>query len=413
MRSIKKLVSRALLYLFIILLLPYLYFLSQAKQTVDTFLALHPVDGEFQYQWFWVDLGGKISLQNVEFFQDSKDPVFTAGSIELIPTSLFDLLNIEEHLIYNEFPSKVVVKVVNGETKQAEKLFTLFNVNYQTEYLNYFYPEKCLSTLNKELPFINFNLNTEFVIHRTSDDSLISFDFRSKEFAKISGSFKLNNFSEQGEGGNFVSDLSLQFTDVLWLQQNTQKCLHALDLEKPEFSKLYTQFLNDTAKQNSLLLSSEAAKSYVDFIFVPQKIELAFDLQEGKTFSQIPFLPVYEYQHLVGLSIELNDSPLAAIFQAYDYISPDEPQQTEKSPGTQPKIEQPVSQVIAKNRRSLRPYIGSKIEILLYNKKKVVGYIEEVNYQSLKIYQLEHKGKTVLPFFYNDIKTITLLHAEN
>jgi len=413
MRSIKKLVSRALLYLFIILLLPYLYFLLQAKQTVDTFLALHPVDGEFQYQWFWVDLGGKILLQNVEFFQDSNDPVFTAESVELIPTSLFDLINIEEHLIYNEFPSQVRVKVVNGDTKQAEKLFALFNVNYQTEYLNYFYPEKCLSVLDKELPFINFNLNTDFVIHRTSDDSLINFDFRSKEFAKISGSFKLNNFSEQGEGGNFVSDLSLQFTDLLWLQQNTQKCLQALNLEKPEFSSVYAEFVHNKAKQNSLLIRDEVARSYVDFIFVPQKVELAFDLQEGKTFSQIPFLPVYAYQQQVGLSIELNDSPLTAIFQAYDYISTDEQQQTEQDQTTQPKVEQPVSQVISKNRRSLKPYIGSKISIMLYNKKRVVGYIEEVNYQSLKIYQLEHKGKTVLPFFYNDIKTITLLHAEN
>ena len=412
MKSIKKLIGRALLYLFIILLLPYLYFLSQAKQTIDTFLALHPLDGEFQYQWFWVELDGTISLQNIQFFQDSSDPIFIAERIEVVPTSLFDLLNIEEHLIYKEYPTKVLVNVINGGTKQGDKLFALFNVNYQPEYLSYFYPEKCLSALDVELPFLSFNLNTEFIIHRTSDESLISFDFTSKELAKAIGSFKLNNFSEQGEGGNFVSDLSLTFSDMLWLQQNTQKCLKALNLERSEFNSLYTKFINTTAKENNLLLSDGTAKTYVDFIFVPQKIKLSFNLQEDKTFSQIPFFPIYEYQQQVGLSIDLNDDHLPSIFQAYDYISTFEENQPSNTT-KQSKTEKPTSNLIALNRRSLKPYLGSKIEILLYNKKKVVGYIEEANYQSIKIYQLEHKGKTILPFLYKDIKSITLLHAEN
>jgi len=411
MKSIKKLLGRTLLYLFIILLIPYLYFIFQAKQAIDTFLSLHPVDGKFEYQWFWVDLGGKITLQNVQFFQDSHDAIFTAEKIEVIPTSLFDLLDIKEHLIYQEYPSQIIINLINGETKQATKVFSLFNVLYQPDYLNYFYSKKCLTSIDPELPFMHFNLSSKFVVHRTSDDSLISFHFNSKEFAKVSGSFTLNNFSEHGEGGNFVSDLSIQFSNLLWMQQNTQKCLQALNIEKQAFSSLHTEFLFTTAKKNNLLLSNDAAKVFVDFIFVPQKIELNFDLQEGKTFSQIPLLPIYKYQQQVGLTVKLNGTAVRSFFQAYDYIA--EKGETVSSSEENKTSKTPPNKFITLDKRSLKSYLGAKIKITLYNNKKVVGYLDRVNYQSIKIYQLELKGRTILPFSLKDIKSVILLREAN
>jgi len=412
MKSIKKLLGRSVLYLLIILLLPYLYFLSQAKQAVDTFLVLHPVDGKFQYQWLWVKLDGTISLQNIQFFQDSNDPIFTAKSLEIIPSNLFDLLNIKEHLIYKEFPSQLFVNVNNGESKQSAKLLSLFSINYKPEYLNYFYPEKCINNIDRELPLLHFDISSEFAIHRTADDSFINFTFKSKQLAKVMGAFKLNNFSEQNESSGFISDLTIKFSDLSWLQQNTQKCLKTFNLEESEFYNTYSYFLDKMAKKSNLLLSDGAAESYIDFIFVPQTIELKFDIKEGLTFSQVPLLPIYEYQEKVGLNILLNDKLAPPFFKAYNYISAEETieQQQANKPNQR---EKPKMSFISLNRRALKPYLGSKIEIRLHNKKRVVGYIEKVDYQAIKIYQLEHKGKTTLPFLFEDIKSIVLIHAEN
>ncbi len=407
----KKLAIRSFLYLIVILSIPYLYFVWQAKQAVDTFLIIHPTEVEFQYEWLWVNLDGKITLQDISFYTDSDEPLITAKEIEIIPSSLFDLLNSEEHMIYKEFPPNITIKLIGAETAQAEKLFALFDVNYTPAVLDYFYPKQCVAVLDLELPYLHFDVTSQFEIHQTADENDVRFKFESTEFANFTGSFKLNNFTEQGEDIGYLSDLSLSFSELSWLQQNTQKCLQTVALDRAQFSQLYTQFFLELAKENNLLLTGSAIQNYVDFIFVPQTVRLGFNLQDGLTFDRVSLDPIYEYQDKSGLSINLNGTQLAPVFQAFDYISAAEEkkveQKTEEIEKTKPKTTH-----LSLNKRALTPYLGAKIEITLYNKKVVIGYLETANNRSIKISQLKYKGKTILPFAFKDIKSIVVLRTE-
>ena len=408
----KKLFIKTVIYLFILLLLPYLYFLWQAKQGVDYFLLSHPMDGELEYQWIWIDLDGQISLYDINFYQDSSDPVFTAQKIEIIPTSIFDLLNAKEHIIYKEYPAEIRINLINGKSNQGSKFFALFSVDYDPDILDFLYPQECSTKIDKRLPFLSFAVASRFKIHPTADESSVSFEFSSRVLTNLKGSFKINNFSEEGTNASFISGLSLSFTDLVWIQQNTQKCLAALNLDKAEFTQRFNKQLIETAKLNNLLINENASLSYVDFIYVPQKIQLDFDLKVGKKFSQITFQPVYQYQDKMGLTILLNDHEIGTLFQAYDNMSETiEPVVTKDL--TTNKTVKSKNRNLTINGQNLNQYLGSKILINLYNGKEIIGYLEMANNQSLKIRQLKYKGKTILPFAYQDIKSILLLRAEN
>jgi len=407
----KKLLTRTFLYLFIILLLPYAFFTWQAKQGVDTFLILHPFDGDFSYQWLWIDLEGNISLQDIAFYQDSNDPIFTAKKIVIQLTSPFDLLDAKNHITHQEYPLHIVINLIDGQTNQTGKVFSMFGVDYQPDHLNYFYPKQCLEAIDKELPFLHFDLSSSFEISRTADVSLVNFSFNSQEFANFTGKFTLNNFTGQESNSVFLSGLRLDFSDLVWIQHNTQKCLQVLNLNRQKFDLLFAQFVKESASDNHLLLANDVTDAFIDFVFIPQKIHLEFNLQEGKTFSQIPVLPIYEYLEITGLSIKLNDRNLPSIFQAYDYISAAQQDAAGKTIENPYLVERlPVVDIHLKlNRRALMPYLGAKIEIQLYNNKVIVGYLEMANNQSIKISQLKYKGKTILPFAFKDIKSILLL----
>ncbi len=407
----KKFLTHTLLYLLVILLIPYSYFIWQAKKGLDAFLVLHPVNGDFKYQWLWIDLEGKISLEKVSFYQDSNDPVFTAEKIEVLLPSPFDVLDVKDHIAHGEYPTNTLVNVINGQTTQAATLFSLFGVDYQPELLEYFYPEECISNIDKKLPFLSFDLNSSFEIHRTSDESLVKFNFKSKELTRLDGTFKINNFSAVEDNTVFISDLNLNFSELLWVQQNTQKCLQALNLKGLEFNDLLGQFIEQSAKQNNLLLADNIADSYVNFMFVPQKISLEFNLQESKTFSQISLLPIYDYQEKTRLSIQLNDKVLPNIFQAFDYISSAQTKPQTKNDVVIEEEKKAKNIYLKLNSRALRPHLGSKIEVLLYNKQIIIGYLEMANNRSIKIRQLKFKGKSILPFAFKDIKSILLLKS--
>lgn len=412
----KKLLLHTLLYLFVILLIPYSYFTWQAKRGLDAFLVLHPFEGDFEYQWLWIDLDGKISLEDITFYQDLNEAVFTAEKIEIQLTSPFDILNAEDKITHREYPTNIIVNLVNGQTTQTAKLVSLFGVNYQPEFSEYFYPDQCIDAIDKELPFINFDISSLFNIYRTADESLVNFSFKSEEFTNLTGKFKINNFSSLEDNASFMSDLTLDFTELLWIQQNTQKCLQSLNLEGLKFDQLFSQFIEQSAKQNSLLLADNIAESYASFIFLPQRIGLEFNLQEGKTFSQISLLPIYDYQDKTGITIQLNDTQLPSVFQAFDYISAVDGKPENKGDGAVVEESQEIQEVqkdiyINLNSRALTPHLGAKVEIRLYNGKTIVGYLEMANNRSIKISQLKYKGKTILPFAFKDIKSVLLLKS--
>ena len=408
----KKLLTHSLLYLFVILLIPYSYFTWQAKKGVDAFLVLHPLQGEFEYQWMWLDLEGKISLVDISFYQDSNEPIFTAEKIEIRLPSPFDILDAEDHIAHREYPARISLKLFNGETTQTAKVIALFGVDYKVELLDYFYPEECINDIDRVLPFISFELDSSFKIYRTADESLVKFSFKSKELTQLSGKFRINNFSAIEDNAVFLSDLNLKFSEMLWVQQNTQKCMQALNTQGLKFDQLFSEFIKQSAKQNSLLLADDVADSYVNFIFIPQTIGLEFNLQEGKTFNQISLLPIYDYLEKTGLSIHLNDKNLPTIFQAFDYISPLEEESGIEGDATTEEEQQVQKDIyLDLNRRALTPHLGAKIEIYLYNRQIIVGYLEMANNRSIKISQLKFKGKTILPFAFKDIKSILLLRS--
>ncbi len=413
----KKLLGKTLLYLSILLLLPYSYLVWQAKQGVDAFLLSHDFGSEIKYEWILLDHSGSIVLLEVEMGEHRQEPIFTAARVNIIPTSVFDLLGAKDAVIHNEYPAYITVEMVEGKTNTTEKLAEVLGINYQPDYLDYVYPKQCLAALQKDVKPLRFNGVANFAIQRTADVSEVSFLIKSLDLANFEGSLKVNNFSEGMTGGSFVSDFALTLSDISLLQQNTQKCLAELDMDKQRFLQSSISQQIDKASEQLLVLEENAPNAVAKFLFVPQKIDIAFDIEEGKKFSQIPMQPIYQVPEKLGLALVLNNQPVNVIFDQVksEALASQEQTNTEliavradESVATSNKpIENKVLQ-----KYQLKQHIGAKVSLDLRNGKTVEGYVQSVNSSSLILLQRKFKGKTVAPFAFNDIKKITLINPE-
>ncbi len=412
----KKLLGKTLLYLSILLLIPYSYLVWQAKQGVDAFLISHQLGGEVTYQWVVLDHNGQIVLLDVEMGEPRDEPILTAKRVNIVLPSVFDLLGAQESVIHNEFPANISVNLVDGSSNQPVRLADTLGIKFDFNYLDYLYPQQCIASLQKNLSPLRFAASADFAIHRTADVSEISFQAKSLDFANIKGSLKLNNYSESSSDGSFVSDFNIAFFDIALLQKNTQKCLADLQLDKDNFIQTTKAQLIDKAADHNLIFDPKVPDTVAQFMFVPQRIDLALDIEEGKKFSQIPLEPFYQFPEKLGLSFALNSEPLNVIFDqvaseaALTKKGESEQVETVTSEGEvveSKPIENPVLQ-----RYQLRDYIGAKIALDLRNGKRVEGYIQSVNSKSVILLQRKFKGRTVAPFAFNDVRRITLINAE-
>jgi len=412
----KKLLSKVILYSFVLLALPYLYFLWQAKQAVDTFLLAHNFGGEIEYKWIFVGLEGQITLAQVSMSSDGRDPLFEAEYLQIYPTSIFDLVNASEHILHNEFPLEISVAINNASSVLSAKIPSYFGLNYQPEELSLFFPSVCATALQNDIPLLRFNGKSTFQIHRTADISEVSFEFESHQFANINGTLRVNNFSEATSDGSFISDLSLSFSNLTWLQQNTQRCLSDQKLNKESFTSKLSEQLILSAIDKKLVLEAGVAEAIADFLFVPQTIQTSFDIEEGKKFSQIPFKPFYELPEKLGLSLFLNDKPINVIFNQSKSAELSKELSAEEVVNKEP-IDMKSRDVPIINREiknyELKQYLGSKLLISLKTGKKVEGYLDDVERHSLRLVQRKFKGKTTISFEFKDIKKVTLIREEN
>lgn len=409
-KSVKKILARSVIYLVVLVSLPYLYFVWQAKQGVDAFIVSFPLGGNLEYEWLLIDLDGNISLYNVALYQDSVEPLFEAQTVEINYTSIFDFIGLQEHILYREFPARIGVNIQQADSSQVKEIANLFGLDFQTNMLSYFYPKECHEVLDKNLPSIKFDLKILFDNQQTADISQVRFRFSSTELAQLEGSFRINNFTQIGIDGGFISDLSIQAKELTWIQQNTQKCLALNKLNQSQFRTLLKPQVELLAKQNQHLLSSVASTLLADFLFVPQTISLNFHVQEGKNFGQINFLPIYQYQKQTGMRMKLNLQDIGFVFREYITTkkvieTPNILHQTPIKP-----LHKEVS--IEVSRTSLLAHIGAKLQLSLRNNTVMIGYLESVDKGVVKIRQLKFKGESVLPFDLIDIQSIIMLRAD-
>jgi len=409
-KTLKKILARSVIYLVILLSLPYLYFVWQAKQGVDAFIVTFPLGGSLEYEWLLIDLDGNISLYDVALYQQSNQPLFEAQSIEINYSSIFELIGIQERILYREFPARISVNIKQASSSQVKELAALLGVNYKPELFTYLYPQECHHLVEKDLPLINFDLKVLFDNQQTADISKVRFGFNSIELAELEGSFKINNFTQIGVEGGFISDLSIKAKKLAWIQQNTQKCLADYKLSQSEFRALLKPQIDKLAKNNQYLLSDLAATALADFLYVPQTMGAEFQVEEGKKFGQIAFLPIHQYQQQTGLKIKLNLVELGTIFQKYALATA----VTSSADALEQSSAAPLSKEIniRVSRASLLAHLGAKLKLKLLNNTEMVGYLEKVDEQNVQIRQLKYKGESVLPFALADIKSIVMLRAD-
>ena len=403
----KKLLFRVFVYLVVLVSLTYGYFWIQAKNALDAFLLNQPFDGDFNYSRLSLDLDGNVYLKNATFTLESGVEAFSVDQIEIELTSIFDLLSAEEHILYQEYPSRVSLSFIGGRSTQLKDFFNLFNVKVAADQARWIYPQICQQQIELIPKVFSFNLNVDFEIHNTSDINMVDFHFSSLELFDLLGKFKINNFSDANNDGNFLSDLALSFKDLAVLQKNTQRCLTAHQLDQTSFSQRVSQQFKQLEIDYGLSTMPSALLAWQNFIYIPDQIDLVFDLPSGKKYSQIPLKPIQNLQKNIGLKIFLNKKTVGNVFKAEGLpIKP----RVEQTSSNLPDVRQAnLTTNLRPNKKSLKGYLGAKVVLQLKNGKSVIGYIENVGWNSLEISQRKFKGKSQLPFKYSKIRNIKLL----
>jgi len=403
----KKLLFRVFVYLVVLVSLTYGYFWIQAKSAIDAFLLNQPLDGEFHYSNLSLDLDGNVYLKNATFTLEDNLEVFSVEQIKIELSSIFDLLAAEEHILYQEYPSRVSLAFKDGRSLQPEAFFKLFNVAVNPKYTQWIYPEIC-EMQHKLIPkAFSFNLDLDFEIHNTSDLNKVNFRFNSLELFELLGKFKVNNFSETNINGSFLSDLSLSFKDLAILQKNTQRCLTSHQLDQISFSQLVSQQFSQIEKAYGLIAMPKSLAAWQKFIYIPDQLDLIFALPSGKKYSQIPFQPIEQFQNNIGLKVYLNKKIIGVVFNpVLSQIKQIEKESTTNKSDTKALNSVPK---LSPNRKSLTGFLGAKVVLQLRNGKSVMGYIETIGWDRLEISQRKFKGKSLLPFSYNKIKNIKLI----
>jgi len=408
MRSpLKKLFIRVLIYLVILISLPYGYFWLQAKTAIDAFLLNQPLDGELSYSRLSLDLSGNVYLKEASFTLEGDLEVFTVEKIKIELSSIFDLLSAKEHILYQEYPARISLQFEGGQSKQPLAFFKLFKVDVAPQYSHWVYPTVCQQSIKLSPKVFSFEFNVDFEIHATSDISKVNFSFDSLELFNLLGQFKINNFSDASSDGNFLSDLTLSFKDIAILQKNTQRCLTANQLNRDSFYLLIEQQFTQLEIDEGLIINQSALSVWKKFIYIPDQLDLVFDLPPGKKYSQVDLLPIQTFQPNIGLNINLNKNSPGTLFKPF--LSSLK-QQPKKEPALEAMRQTTIeTHKLRPNKKVLSHYLGAKVLLKLKNGKSVIGYIEVAAWKSLTISQRKYKGKTQLPFNYSKIKSIELL----
>ncbi|MDQ7048338.1 MAG: hypothetical protein Q9M92_01890 [Enterobacterales bacterium] len=143
------------------------------------------------------------------------------------------------------------------------------------------------------------------------------------------------------------------------------------------------------------------------FIYIPDQLDLVFELPPGKKYSQIPFQPIQHFQSNIGLKVYLNKNNVGVVFKpVLSQVKQTENKSVNNQSDTKVVNSKPS---LSPNRKSLIGYLGAKVVLQLRNGKSVIGYIESVGWDRLEISQRKFKGKSQLPFNYNKIQSIKLL----
>ncbi len=402
----KKLLLRLFIYIVILVSLPYGYFWFQAKSAISSFLLHQPLEGDFSYSRLSLDFDGNLYLKNASYWMGNQK-VFSLEQIKIELTSIFDLLSAEEHILYQEYPPKITMAFIGGRSLEMDAFFKLFGVTLKEDYLHWIYPLSCQQQTKLKVKDFSFNSKVTFEIDNTANINSVQFSFDSLALFNLQGKFKINNFYEVNEDASFVSDLSLSFKDIAILQQNTQRCLTAAQLDQDALAKGIKARFEDLEKQHGLSVTEPALTALSNFIYIPDQVDLVFDLPEGKKYSQVDILPLESFQTNIGLSISLNKKNVGLVFEPEISKNKINPEKQVINP--QKKHPFNPSPQLRPNKTSLSQYLGAKVSLELKNGKSVIGYIEYVGWKELEISQRKFKGKSLLPFKYEKIKSIKLL----
>ncbi len=414
---VRNLIVKILAYSFIITALPYSYFLWHAKQGVDAYLVTRDFDVKLDYSWMWINQEGEIFLEDVRVFKTRTSPIIKAPRLKISLPSIFDLLNSRDQVVYKTYPNQIRLSVVGAYTKQPETALNLFGIKYKKQYTNLFFPQECTTNGGVDLPDLVFDLSSTFIIEQTADIALVDFKFEDAQLATVKGSFNINRLLETGVNTSYLSDLVINMEGLTWLEQNAQACLDKLGLSRNKLTIFYRDFLGQKASNENLILNKIATQEISDFFYKPKNIDIQFDIEEGTTYSQTNFSPVYNFQKRVGLSIDLNKRNVGMIFNNQITTNTEEEKTNENgNTGITPAhslAPQSKKVFISKSRQLLTKYLGSKIKLNLYSGRPHIGYLESISRNQLIIKKLEYKGKSTLPFEYSQIKSIQLLVVEN
>ncbi|MGB0495431.1 MAG: hypothetical protein ACPGJI_03665 [Kangiellaceae bacterium] len=414
---VRNLVLRTLVYVFILTALPYSYFLWHAKQGIDAFLVTRDFDFKIDYSWLWINYDGEIYLEKVRVSKTRKKPIIQAPRVKVSLPSIFDLLDSKEQVVYKTYPNPISLSVVNASSATPDLALNIFGIKYKKEHLNLFFPEICREQNKVKLPEFFFDFSTTFKIEQTADVALVSFKFRDTQFATIKGNFNINRLFETGVNTAYLSDLKINMAQLAWAQQSTQKCLDELKLGRNKLTIFYNDFLDKKATEHKLILDKDAMTTISDFFYRPQSVDLEVNIEEGTTYSQINYYPIHDFQERAGVSIKLNDKLIDNLFIGQIEPLRDESEEPVSENSSQNGITleppKPKTTFISKRKQTLTNYLGSKIKINLYNGSGHIGYLESIGKDQMFLKKLEHRGKSILPFSYIDIKSIEVLVAQN
>ena len=404
--KLKRILFKTFLYSLIILSIPYLFLLWSAKKGLDTFLSYHSLDGDLEYSWMLIDFNGRIFLFDNYFYNNKGQILLHADRIEIKTTSVFDFVDANEKVVYQDYPSKIKLNIIEGRINKPYQVLNSLGLEYSDSLASRFFPTSCAEQLDYSLPQVDFDLSSDILVDKISDLVKVNSLFNSVAVAQLNLSYQINNYSEIRNGGGFVSDLAIVLSDMLWLQQKTSSCITINQNTKDTFVLDLATKLIEQAKIGGTLLKEESATVIADFMFSPQALTIAFNQSTDKKLSQIPLLPLYEFENQSGLIVSLNNLKVEG-FTKKGTVNLENKLTTEENSKT-PETDLPKVIQLSVN-LSLRNYLGSKVLLNLMNQQRVEGYLSEVNKEDLKIYQLKHKGKTVLPYKFSEIESVTLL----
>ncbi len=415
-QRMRKFIKSIVRFILLLGLLAFVALYWRSLRGVDAFLKLYPTTSRIEYDWLLPWFDGRVRLFGVRVYNGNNRVAVRAAELIADLDSVSTLFTLKESLTLREFPAHTNFFLKNGVTTSDFRFAEMFPFFPQLDLAHSLLPESCQDLSFDPKPF-RFEGNLQVLYDLISGRIEWQSEIKSTEFNQLRMHLKQVNFAVLSDDPGYIDEWHLQLSDPLWLHQLNRQCQQHISLQKDSSgtaipAQFYQQQLAQLGAAHNWNLTTEFSQSLAHWLALPRDIKIDFNPPQSISFNQLAEADVDIFVPLTGLTITLDGQTFREFFLAKAPVNNMQESalthQTKSQTSHRPTNSPPY---ISAQYNEVKRWLDAKVAVKLHNGRTLTGYIKQANTTQFVLEVREAQGASLLPFGYNQVKSIHLIRS--